>query len=80
MYGGGGKALLARASLFGGAIFCGEGGARPPWPPPGSAHVVGVVNVLSVVGKTTGLTSAPREVGFRETLYHQVEPRQLPGG
>ena len=36
--GGGGKALLARASLFGGAIFCGEGGggggARPPWPPP----------------------------------------------
>ena len=32
--GGGGKALLARASLFGGAIFCGEGGgARPPWPP-----------------------------------------------
>ena len=31
---GGGKALLARASLFGGAIFCGEGGPRPPWPPP----------------------------------------------
>ena len=37
--GGGAKALLARASLFGGAIFCGEGGGpRPPWPPPGSAH------------------------------------------
>ena len=31
---GGAKALLARASLFGGAIFCGEGGPRPPWPPP----------------------------------------------
>ena len=34
--GGGGKALLARASLFGGAIFCGEGGGgqgplAPPW-------------------------------------------------
>ena len=32
--GGGAKALLARASLFGGAIFCGEGGAKAPLPPP----------------------------------------------
>ena len=32
---GGGKALLARASLFGGAIFCGEGrGAKAPLAPP----------------------------------------------
>ena len=30
--GGGAKALLACASLFGGAIFCVWGGARP-WPP-----------------------------------------------
>ena len=29
----GGKALLARASLFGGAIFCGEGGGKAPLAP-----------------------------------------------
>ena len=43
--GGGGKALLACASLFGGAIFCGEGGAKAPLaPPPGSAHAFAPFN------------------------------------
>ena len=49
--GGGGKALLARASLFGGAIFCGEGGGKAPLapPPPDPRMGMCVVRLAGVV-------------------------------
>ena len=80
--GGGAKALLARASLFGGAIFCGEGGAKAPLAPPLDPRMISnsisPFKIKSCISSNRGIFVVIENQTQHEILVHMNRRQNFP--